>query len=44
MITNYSNSTYNSLQVDVRHRSRSGFEWQANYTFAKVLSDSLGDT
>ncbi|MBZ5618511.1 MAG: TonB-dependent receptor [Acidobacteriia bacterium] len=43
MITNYSNSSYNALQVDVRHRYRNGFQLQANYVWSKVLSDSLGD-
>ncbi|HLK68364.1 MAG TPA: TonB-dependent receptor [Bryobacteraceae bacterium] len=43
LITNYSNSTYNSLQVDVRHRYRNGLQLQANYVFSKVLSDALGD-
>lgn len=42
LLTNYSNSTYNALQAEVRRRSRSGFEFQANYTYAKVLSDSGG--
>jgi hypothetical protein len=43
MITNFSNSTYNALQVDVRHRYRNGFQIQANYVWSKVLSDALGD-
>ncbi|MGP8246021.1 MAG: carboxypeptidase regulatory-like domain-containing protein [Bryobacteraceae bacterium] len=43
VLTNYSNSTYNSLQVEVHHRMRSGLSWQANYTFGKVLSDADGD-
>lgn len=43
MITNYSNSSYNALQVDVRHRYRNGFQFQANYVWSKVLSDALGD-
>lgn len=44
MLNNYSNSTYNSLQVEARHRSQSGFEFSANYTFSKVLSDAAGDS
>lgn len=44
MITNYSNSTYNALQVELRRRTRSGLEFQGNYTFSKVLSDAQGDT
>lgn len=43
LITNVSNSTYNALQVDLRHRYRSGVQFQANYTFSKVLSDANGD-
>lgn len=43
-ITNFSNSSYNSLQVDVRRRVASGLLFQGNYTFAKVLSDAAGDT
>jgi len=37
---NYSNSTYNALQFDVRGRLRD-MTFQANYTFSKVLSDSI---
>ncbi|PWT98709.1 MAG: hypothetical protein C5B51_28600 [Terriglobia bacterium] len=44
LITNFSNSTYNAFQVEVRHRYRRGLQIQANYTFSKVLSDALGDT
>ena len=43
MVTNYSNATYNSLQIDVRRRESHGLFLQANYTYAKVLSDSAGD-
>jgi hypothetical protein len=43
VLTNYSNSTYNSLQVEARHRMRSGLTFEANYTFSKVLSDADGD-
>jgi hypothetical protein len=43
MITNYSNSTYNALQVDVRRRYRHGLQWQANYVWSKALSDAMGD-
>jgi hypothetical protein len=41
-LTNFSNSTYNSLQVEVRHRFARGLEFQANYTFEKWLSDAAG--
>jgi len=40
---NYSHSSYNALQVDVRRRTRSGIQFQGNYTFSKVLSDGLGE-
>ncbi|MBK7926221.1 MAG: TonB-dependent receptor [Bryobacterales bacterium] len=42
LMTNYSNSTYNALQFDVRRQVRSGLFLQANYSYSKVLSDSLG--
>ena len=42
MITNYSNSTYHALQVEVRRRVSSGLQFQANYTFGKTLTDSSG--
>ena len=42
-ITNFSNSTYNSLQFDVRRRVSAGLNFQANYTFSKVLSDAAGN-
>ncbi len=41
-LTNYSNSTYNSLQVEVRRRMAANLDINANYTFSKVLSDSAG--
>jgi hypothetical protein len=41
VLTNYSNSTYNGLQAEVRKRTRSGIQFQANYTFSKSLSDAL---
>ncbi len=43
MMTNYSNATYHSLQMDYRRRFNKGFEFQINYVFSKSLSDSLGD-
>ncbi len=42
-LTNYSSSSYNALQVEVRHRTKSGFFIEANYTWSKVLSDADGD-
>jgi hypothetical protein len=44
MVTNYSSSSYNSLQLEVRHRMHSGLSFEANYTFSKVLSDADGDS
>lgn len=41
VLTNYSNSTYNAAQFEVRKRTRSGIQFQANYTFSKALSDAL---
>jgi hypothetical protein len=41
-VTNYSNSTYDSLQVEARHRFQRGLEFQANYVFSKWLSDAAG--
>ena len=43
MLTNYSSSSYNSLQIEARHRTHSGLSFEANYTFSKVLSDGDGD-
>jgi hypothetical protein len=44
ILNNYSNSTYNSLQLSMRRQTKSGIEFQANYTYAKVLSDAAGDS
>ena len=43
ILTNFSNSTYNSLQVEARHQMHNGMSFEANYTFSKVLSDADGD-
>jgi Carboxypeptidase regulatory-like domain len=43
MLTNYSSSSYNSLQIAARHRLSHGVTFEANYTFSKVLSDGDGD-
>jgi hypothetical protein len=43
VMTNYSNTSYHSLQLDVRRRMRNGLSFQTNYTWSKALSDSLGD-
>jgi hypothetical protein len=43
-LTNYSSSSYNSLQVEVRRHTKSGIFFEANYTWSKVLSDADGDS
>jgi hypothetical protein len=43
-LTNYSSSSYNALQLEVRHRTKSGIFFEANYTWSKVLSDADGDS
>lgn len=42
LVTNYSNSSYHALQLEVRRRAASGVQFQANYSFSKVLTDSSG--
>jgi hypothetical protein len=42
-LTNYSSSSYNSLQVEVTRRYKSGLMLEGNYTWSKVLSDADGD-
>lgn len=44
LLTNYSSSSYNALQVEARHRTKSGLFLEGNYTWSKVLSDADGDT
>jgi hypothetical protein len=41
MLTNRSNSTYNSLQLEARKRTRNGMQISGNYTFSKSLGDAL---
>jgi len=43
VLTNFSNETYNSFQLDVTHRFSHGLQLQGNYVFSKVLSDAAGD-
>jgi len=43
-LTNFSNSSYNALQINVSHRVDSGLYLQANYTFSKVLADADGNS
>lgn len=40
LMTNYSNSTYNGLQLEMRTREHRGLTFQANYTYSKTLSDA----
>src|SRR5581483_4589795 len=42
-LTNYSNASYNAFQIDVSHRFAHGFQFQGNYVFSKVMSDTAGD-
>ncbi len=42
MVTNYSNSSYHALQLQVRRRAFAGVQFQSNYSFSKVLTDSSG--
>jgi hypothetical protein len=44
MLTNYSSSSYNSLQLVVRRRMSAGLTFEFNYTLSKVLSDADGDS
>jgi hypothetical protein len=39
-LTNFSQSTYNGLQVEARKRTQSGIQFQASYVFAKAFSDT----
>lgn len=43
LVTNYSNATYNSLQVDLTRRFSRGLIYQANYVYARSFSDASGD-
>jgi hypothetical protein len=39
-MTNRSTSNYNGMQLEVTKRTHSGFQFQANYTFGKALTDA----
>ncbi|MDP9171185.1 MAG: hypothetical protein M3N54_11250, partial [Acidobacteriota bacterium] len=39
-LTNLSNSSYHAAIIEARHRTSSGLQFQASYTFSKVLSDA----
>jgi hypothetical protein len=41
MMTNYSNSSYNGLQLDARTREHHGLTLAGNYTYSKVMSDAV---
>jgi outer membrane receptor protein involved in Fe transport len=41
-LDNFSNSHYDSLQLEVRRRLVSGLSYQVNYVFSKWLSDAAG--
>jgi hypothetical protein len=43
VLTNYSNSSYNGLQVEATHRFSAGLSVQSSYVWSKVLSDSQGN-
>lgn len=40
MLTNYSNSSYNAFQFDVRSTPHRGLTFQANYTYSRLLTDA----
>jgi len=42
LLGNISNSSYHAFQAEVRRRAGAGLEFQANYSFSKVLTDSSG--
>ncbi len=42
MVTNYTNASYNALQIDVRKQTKAGLYMQGNYTWSKNLSDQEG--
>jgi len=44
VLTNISSATYNGLQIDYRKNMGHGVQVQGNYTLAKSLSDSAGDS
>ena len=40
MMTNQSTANYNGLQLEISKRTLKGFQFQANYTFSKALTDA----
>lgn len=43
LLSNFGKYRYDALQTEIRRRFTSGFAFQANYTFSKVLTDIQGD-
>jgi len=43
VMTNFSNTDYNALVIDVTHRFSHGFQFQGNYVFSRLLGDAQGD-
>jgi hypothetical protein len=41
-MANYSSASYNALQIDLTRRFWNGLQFQGNYTYGKVLSDTDG--
>ncbi len=44
LMTNFSNSSYNGLQLEATRRFSKGLQFQANFAWSKALSDAAGDT
>jgi hypothetical protein len=42
-VINGADSSYHALQLDWRRRATGSLDFQANYTFSKVLSNGIGD-
>lgn len=42
LVTNFSNSSYHAMQLEIGRRMRKGLGYQLNYSFSKVLTDSSG--
>jgi hypothetical protein len=43
VLMNYSNTSYNGLQVDYQKRFAKGLAFQVNYVFSRLLGDANGD-
>jgi hypothetical protein len=42
-VANGGNSSYHALQAEIRRRTSAGLQYQFNYAFGKVLSNTTGD-